>query len=112
TPLNAVLGYAEMADDPDVSAVDRTVLLAQIRRAGARLLELVEHTLEIGRMESGDGAPALERLWLPDLWATLRDTHRRLHTDGPVVLDWAPVAPDVTLRTDARKLTVAIRHLV
>ncbi|HEV7732460.1 MAG TPA: HAMP domain-containing sensor histidine kinase [Candidatus Binatia bacterium] len=112
TPLNAVLGYADMAGDPDASLDDRTGYLAQIRRAGARLLELVEHTLEIGRIESGHGEPDLERVWLPDLWATLRQTHTRLHLGGPVALDWAATAPDVTLRTDARKLTVAIRHLV
>ncbi len=53
TPLNGILGYAQlMAQDSDVPA-HRQQAVAVIRRGGEHLLQLIEGTLDIERIESG-----------------------------------------------------------
>ncbi|WP_114649771.1 ATP-binding protein [Pseudothauera hydrothermalis] len=53
TPLNSILGYAQMlADDPQVPEKRRQALRV-IRRSGEHLLSLIEGTLDIARIEGG-----------------------------------------------------------
>ncbi|THF66628.1 hybrid sensor histidine kinase/response regulator [Pseudothauera nasutitermitis] len=53
TPLNSILGYAQMlADDPAVPD-NRRQALRVIRRSGEHLLSLIEGTLDIARIEGG-----------------------------------------------------------
>jgi signal transduction histidine kinase/CheY-like chemotaxis protein/purine-cytosine permease-like protein len=53
TPLNGILGYAQLlAEDPDLPH-HRKHAVAVIRRGGEHLLSLIEGTLDIARIESG-----------------------------------------------------------
>src|SRR5262249_38407143 len=53
TPLNVALGYVEMARDERLREGDRGAALERVEAACRDLLQLIESTLEIGRMESG-----------------------------------------------------------
>jgi PAS domain S-box-containing protein len=55
TPLNAMIGFAQllgMARDPALSAAQRE-WVAQIQRAGWHLLEMINDTLDLARIDSG-----------------------------------------------------------
>jgi signal transduction histidine kinase len=110
TPLNVILGYAEIAADAAHDAEEREAI-AHIVQAGHQLLELIENTLEIGRIDAGRDAPRLAAVWLPDLWADIGRHCAALPRRETVQLVWEP-APSVGIETDARKLTVILRNLV
>ena len=53
TPLNSLLGYAQLlAEDPDIPSHRRRAV-AVMREAGDHLLGVIDHTLDIARIESG-----------------------------------------------------------
>ncbi len=53
TPLNSLLGYAQLlGDDPTIPSHRRRAV-AVIREAGDHLLSVIDHTLDIARIESG-----------------------------------------------------------
>lgn len=53
TPLNAIIGYAELARKHKTDAARIDNYLKQIRDAGEQLLSIVNESLEVTRMESG-----------------------------------------------------------
>src|SRR5262249_60428658 len=59
TPLGVMLGYAEMLGD-DSQAAQRGSLLETIRRTGVELLDLIDATLNLNRLEAGQDPPRPE----------------------------------------------------
>ncbi|MEZ6242264.1 MAG: ATP-binding protein [Phycisphaerales bacterium] len=53
TPLNAVLGYAQLAQDPGLSPADRAAHLETVRRNGRYLMDLVNSVLDLSKIEAG-----------------------------------------------------------
>ncbi|MBY0276857.1 HAMP domain-containing histidine kinase, partial [Candidatus Binatia bacterium] len=112
TPLNVILGNAEMAADDDVGAAERRRCLAGIQRAGRDLLELVEDTLEIGRLDSGRSSATPVEIGLPVLWRDLWTSCAGLSPAAGVELSWGAEPPDLTVATDVRKLVTITKNLV
>jgi signal transduction histidine kinase len=111
TPINVILGFADMARDPALPGSERADCLRRIETAGADLLELVESTLEIGRLETQGATVRTEPIALAAFWAELRAACARLPRRPAVALEWAD-APPVVVESDPRKLTVVLRNLV
>jgi signal transduction histidine kinase len=112
TPLNVILGYAEMVQDETLEARVRQQMAAGIEAAGRELLTLIESTLEIGRLDASRSQVHLQSVRFREWWATLADGCARMPRRPAVRLEWAADVPDLTLTTDPRKLTVAVRNLV
>ena len=53
TPLNAILGYAELLQDGTESQEAREEALASIRASGTTLLQLVNDVLDLAKMDAG-----------------------------------------------------------
>jgi len=112
TPLNVILGYAEMALDVGAGSGATTECIMRIEAAGRDLLELIESTLEIGKLEAGRQEVRREAVALPVFWEQLGDACRRLPRRPAVRLDWGNPVPPLTVETDPRKLTIIVRNLV
>jgi signal transduction histidine kinase len=111
TPLNVILGFTEMARDPELRGdVDR--LLDRVDAAARELLDLVESTLSVGKLEAGRDDVHLETVRLPEFWRKLRDGFTAIAQSPAVTLDWCADVPDVELTTDPRKLAIVTRNLV
>ena len=110
TPLHVIMGYTEMLEN-DADAVDRTVALARIRGASRELLDLIDATLDLGRLESGRDAPEMGPLSLAEWWAELQADFAAVPRPAGVVLTWAP-APVATVVTDRRKLKIIAKNLL
>jgi signal transduction histidine kinase len=68
TPLNAVIGYAEMLiEDPDIDEATRLDDLGKIRTSGQHLLGLINEVLELARLETGKTNVILEEIDVPTL---------------------------------------------
>jgi PAS domain S-box-containing protein len=112
TPLNVILGFCEMARDPGADHAAREMCHERIEMAGRTLLELIEETLEVGKLEAGREDLELEPVTLPALWDKLGREYAVRPRGGEVVLEWSPAVPDIVLLTDARKLAMVVRNLV
>jgi signal transduction histidine kinase len=111
TPLNVILGFIEMVRDPVVPDDDRREMYDRIEMAGRELMELIEATLTVGKMEAGRDEACFELVALPSLWEELRQTCSK-GPSGQVALEWAQDVPAISLRTDPGKLKVIVRNLV
>jgi len=112
TPLNVIIGLAEMARDPSFDASERGELLGGVRHAGARMLELVEGTLEVGKLEAGRTALEARSSTVAALWSELRLGCADLIPRPHVALHWDTDLPMGEIRTDPRKLLVILRNLL
>ena len=52
TPLGAILGFAELMEDPEQTTSDRIECLSTIRRNGARLSQVINDILDLSKIES------------------------------------------------------------
>ena len=109
TPLNVIMGYADMLEDPEYP--DPTFALARIRHANRELLELIEATLDLNRLESGRDDPCLEDVRLADLWQELAAEYAAVSPGTHLALQWHAV-DGIVLRTDRRKLKIILKNLV
>ena len=109
TPLHIIAGYGGMLYDPDFT--DRNRALDGILRANAELLDLVDATLDLNRLESGRDQPQITAVELPDLWAELETELGALPRAGDVRLEWHPAVAAVLL-TDRRKVKIVLKNLV
>ncbi len=112
TPLNIILGFTEMARDPAVVESLRAECLHKIDTAARDLLDLVDSTLAIGRIENGRDEVRLEPVAPRELWAELGAFCARLPRRPGVRLEWDRDVPPGLVLTDPRKLTVIVRNLV
>ena len=111
TPLNVILGFTEMARDPELRGdVDR--FLGRVDASARELLDLVESTLAVGKLEAGRDDVQLETVRLPEFWRKLRDGFTAIAQSPAVTLDWCADVPDVELTTDPRKLAIVTRNLI
>ena len=112
TPLNVMLGYLEMVRDPDLPADEKQQLFDRTQQNGFQLLELIESTLEIGRIDAGRDEVRYENVPFAVFWRELGRDCVHLRKPESVALEWESPAPDVVVRTDPRKLTIIVRNLV
>jgi signal transduction histidine kinase len=112
TPLHVILGYADMLADPEVDATLRETCTERLATAGRDLLELIESTLDIGRMEAGHDEVRLEVVALASFWSSLGQTCADIPRARGVTPEWSADVPDVQLMTDPRKLAAVVRNLV
>jgi signal transduction histidine kinase len=109
TPLNVIMGYADMLGDPQCP--DPAFALGRIRQANNELLELIEATLDLNRLESGRDEPSYEPVDLDDLWRELEAEYAPAATRAGLRLSFVGGAR-LSLRTDRRKLKTIVKNLV
>jgi len=111
TPLSVILGYTDMLHDAALSADDRARTLARILSAGLELLEMIEATLNLGRLEAGRDPANVEAVDVGALLDELAAEFAALGQRPTTMLRWEP-SPDVVLDTDRRKLRIILKNLV
>lgn len=111
TPLSVILGYTDMLHDDGLGAAERTRTLGSIRGAGLELLEMVEATLNLGRLEAGRDPACIETVAVGALLGELATEFGALTPRPTTALRWEP-AGDILLDTDRRKLRIIIKNLV
>lgn len=110
TPLSVILGYTDVLRD-DLARRDQHDTLDRIRRSGLELLEMVEATLDLNRLEAGKDPAVVEEVWVPDLLDELQAEYAAVGAPAGTALVWE-TAPAVTLLTDRRKLRIILKNLI
>jgi signal transduction histidine kinase len=110
TPVSVILGYAEMLDD-DLSPKERVSALDRLRRSGLELLDLVEETLNLSRLEAGKDPPRFEVVQVHEPFDELVGEFATLFPLDRVALRWqGPERFEVV--TDRRKLRIILKNLM
>jgi signal transduction histidine kinase len=111
TPLNVIIGYNQilreiMPPDPDTMRA-----LEAIERGSRELLELIEATLDIGRLEAGRDDIQEEPVVVRDLFDELAREFTHVPRAAGVALIW-DVESVGTIVVDRRKLKTVLKNLV
>ena len=113
TPLNVILGYTELLCDEGPESFSRQgrEILGRIQRSGVELLELVNATLDLARLEAGRDMVTLEPVNVSELFD---EVARELDSlVKPVVrVDWRAEVAGGAVLTDRAKLKTIVKNLV
>jgi signal transduction histidine kinase len=115
TPLNVIIGYTDMLRDDAVGALTAAQheVFERINAEARGLFELIEATLQVGRIETRSDAVTLARVPMSGLIAALRAGVATLPRPATVDFAW-DIMPDAsgTMITDSAKVVLIIRNLV
>jgi signal transduction histidine kinase len=111
TPLSVILGYTDVLEEAVKGDIEGRVVLNRIRVAGRELLDLVQTTLDLNRLESGQDPAHCEPVGLQELWDELAGQYAALERAPGVGLRWEVIGAPVAL-TDRRKLKIVVKNLV
>jgi signal transduction histidine kinase len=115
TPLNVIIGYTEMMRHGAVGPVtgEQMDLLERLDARGRELLELIEATLYVGRLEAGRDTVAVAPMAFEELLKTLQANTAGLPRPPLVAFDWeTPRLVPERIKTDRTKVALVVRNLV
>jgi signal transduction histidine kinase len=115
TPLNVIIGYTEMLREGAVGPITtgQRELIDRLDARGRELLELIEATLHVGRLEAGRDTVELAAIDVPELVRALQASTAGLPRPATVAFDWeVPVTTREHITTDRAKLALVVRNLV
>jgi len=115
TPLNVMIGYAEMLREGAAGELTprQLEIFERIDAQAHDLYDLIEATLQVGRMETGRDETRYSYIPLSHLLASLQSVTAQLPRPEAVDFAW-DVAPDLsgTLHSDLGKVNLILRNLV
>jgi PAS domain S-box-containing protein len=115
TPLNIILGYTDLLRERACGplSVEQTEILSRMARSGNELLELINATLDLSRLESGRLPIDVGPLPLEGLLRQIDVETTELLRDKPeLTLRWQFAQAPATIHTDAAKLKVVLKNLI
>jgi len=115
TPLNVIIGYTEMLRDGAVGPVNpkQLDLISRLDARGRELLELIEGTLHVGRLEAGRDVVEVAAIEFKNLVLALQAGTSGLPCAPAVSLEWdVPLEARARIMTDRAKLSLVVRNLV
>ena len=115
TPLNVILGYNDLLLDGalgDVNA-EQAESLRRMQKSARDLLELINATLDLSRLEAGRQPLDLREIAVADMLAAVELETRDLAEQKPGLrMAWQAPQDLPRLRTDPTKLKVVLKNLV
>ena len=111
TPLNVIMGYSQILGEIVPQDGESAAALDAVRRASVELLDLVEATLDLGRLEAGTEHVHEDTVALPALFDELASEFAAVPRAAGVSLQW-DAGPPLDLWTDRRKLKTILKNLV
>ena len=110
TPLNAIEGFARVMAETD-SAEDRMKYMEIIEGNNSRVLALINEILDLSRVEAGEISINKSMTDLGELCKNIQLIFKFRCSEG-VRLAWSNPTMNVTLNTDANRLTQIFSNLI
>ncbi len=113
TPLNSILGFAQLLAEPKVGELNdlQRRYLNNVEIAGRQLLALVNDSLDLAKLKAGHMEINLEDLQVDAVLERAADTVRPLAVSRGLVLQ-VDSAPELFVRADARHLGQVVLNLL
>ncbi|CAN7476500.1 HAMP domain-containing sensor histidine kinase [Microbacterium maritypicum] len=106
TPLTSMMAVDELLDDDEqTTAEERAVAAAVVRTGTRRLHSLIEHLLELSRLDAGVARVHRTTVSLPDLLDDVIDATGVDHVE-------VSVSPDLRIHTDPARLHTVVANLL
>ena len=114
TPLNVIIGYSDLLIDQTFGelAPDQRETVRRIAAQGRELLELVNTTLDMSRLEAGRVPLAVQEVDLVDLLGDIEREAQLVQRTAAVEMRWEVAGAVPRFFTDPVKLKVVIKNLV
>jgi PAS domain S-box-containing protein len=114
TPLNVILGYNELMREGAFGelSLEQVNILERMNRSATQLLELINSTLDLSRMQSQNVPMSLTTMGVPELFTELETEFHSLHKNSSVTLEWHIEPELLPLRTDPVKLKMVLKNLI
>jgi signal transduction histidine kinase/CheY-like chemotaxis protein len=114
TPLNVIIGYNDLLIEGAYGELgaEEAEPLRRMGKSARQLLDLINATLDLGRLEAGQLPVEPREFGLADLLAELDADTQELQAKPGLRFQWA-VGPDLPrLHTDPMKLKVVLKNLI
>lgn len=113
TPLNVISGYTDLLEEGAFGPLTAPQMdtLQRIKRGAFELLELVNATLDIGRLEAGRETVVHEPVDVERLFEELAREAELVVVPG-VALAWTVTPPGLVVGSDGTKLKTILKNLV
>ena len=114
TPLNLIIGYTDLLLDGTFGMVrpDQADTLQRVSRSARELLDLIEATLDLSRLEAETVPLELHQIDLNDFCNELRSDFADSKRPTDVDVDWILPADNTTIYSDPVKLRMILKNLV
>jgi signal transduction histidine kinase len=115
TPLNVIIGFNDLLLEDEFGPLghEQADVLRRVDRSARELLDLINATLDLSRLESGQLPLDIGDVSVRELLQELRRETAPLHTRKPdLQLDWVIPSDLPTIRTDAMKVRVILKNLL
>jgi signal transduction histidine kinase len=115
TPLNVIIGYNDLALEGAFGALtqEQCETLERVRRSALELLELINTTLSLSRLDTDRQPLDVREVVIADLVGELDAETREARQRKPSVQMVWEMSPDLPqLRTDPVKLKVVLKNLI
>jgi signal transduction histidine kinase len=114
TPLNVIIGYADLLRDEAFGPVrgEQPEVLGRLRDNAHSLLELINATLEVNRLEAGRNSIQLREVDLRTMLTELQHETDQIPRAPGVALRWEVPRTTDLIRTDPVKLKIVVRNLI
>jgi PAS domain S-box-containing protein len=114
TPLNIILGYNQLLREESFGPVttEQAGILDRVQKNAQELLELINATLDLSRLQSRRVPFEAQEILIPELLSELEAQMQQLNRNPSLLVRWT-VAPDLpVLCTDATKLRMVLKNLL
>jgi PAS domain S-box-containing protein len=114
TPLQIIMGYNELLLDDEYSSLeeDQTDMLRKIDHSAQELLNLVNATLDMSRLEAGEVLLSVQPVSLTTLAHEVIGEIQEVHEKAGLEFRWEVAADLPLLQTDPTKLKVILKNLI
>jgi signal transduction histidine kinase len=114
TPLNVIIGYADLLRDEAFGPMvtDQQDVLGRLRTNAHSLLELINATLEVNRIEAGRSGLQWREVELRQLLTELQHETDQIPRQSGVALRWEVPRGTDLVRTDPVKFKIIVRNLI
>jgi len=114
TPLNVICGYNELLLDGAFGAVtaEQAEPLRRVGKSAQELLDLINATLDMSRLESGRLPVHLQEVWVPDLMREIESETQCILNKPGLCFAWHVPAQLPYLTTDRLKLKMILKNLI
>ena len=110
TPLNAIEGFARIMAETD-SAEDRMKYMEIVESNNVRLLALIDEILDLSRVEAGELSIKKSMTDLNEMCRSMQNIFK-FRCPESVQLQWSRPNMNVTLNTDANRVTQVFSNLI
>jgi signal transduction histidine kinase/ActR/RegA family two-component response regulator len=111
TPMNSILGFAQLLEISDLNAEDQDSVV-HILGAGRHLLSLINELIDIARIESGDLTLSIEPVTVVPLVAEACQLMAPLAADRSIQITQDTAGPSLATRADRQRFSQVLVNLI